>query len=59
MAIFLLIGQGLASGLGDHFGSAPMLNIKGVLDVLAGLLALGFLYNVSNNEPLIPVENNL
>ena len=59
MAVFLLIGQGLASGFGDHFGAAPMLNIKGVLDIVAGLLAIVFLYKVSNNEPPSPIESNL
>ena len=59
MAIFLLIGQGLASGLGDHFGPAPMLNIKGLLDIGAGMLAIIFLYKVSNNQTPIPAESNL
>ena len=45
-AIFVLFGQGLASSVGDTFGIVPLLNLKGTLDILAGLLALILLYRI-------------
>jgi len=46
-AIFVLFGQGLASSVGDTFGIVPLLNLKGTLDIMAGLLALILLYRIS------------
>jgi len=46
MAIFLLIGQGVASSLGDSLGIVPLLNVKGILDITAGLLAFILLYRI-------------
>jgi MFS family permease len=47
VAVFVLFGQGLASGLGDQLGIVPTLNIKGILDIVAGLLGFIFLYKIS------------
>jgi MFS family permease len=46
MAICVLLGQGSASLLGDQLGTVPLLMIKGILDIAAGLLAFTLLYNV-------------
>jgi len=53
MAIWVLLGQGSASLLGDRLGSVPLLMQKGTLDVLAGLLAFILLYRI-NNPPSFP-----
>jgi MFS transporter, DHA3 family, macrolide efflux protein len=47
MAISVLFGQGSASLLGDHLGSVPLLMLKGILDIVAGLLAFILLYRVN------------
>ena len=46
MAICILLGQGWASLMGDQLGTVPLLMIKGILDILAGLLAFALLYSV-------------
>ena len=51
MAICVLLGQGWASLLGDRFGPVPLLMLKGILDITAGLLAFLLLYRVSNLQP--------
>ena len=51
MAIFLLFGQGLASGLGDRLGVVPLLNLKGILDIVAGSLAFTLLYRLREAQP--------
>src|SRR5215207_4243241 len=48
MAIFVLFGQGLASILGDRLGAVPLLDLKGMLDILTGLFAFSLLYRLSN-----------
>ena len=45
MAICILLGQGWASLMGDQLGTVPLLMIKGILDILAGLLAFALLYS--------------
>ena len=49
MAICVLLGQGSASLLGDQLGTVPLLMIKGILDIAAGLLAFTLLYNVNGS----------
>ncbi|HEY3474873.1 MAG TPA: MFS transporter [Anaerolineales bacterium] len=51
MAIFMLLGQGCASFLGDRLGPVPLLSVKGMLDITAGLLAFIMLYRVNSPEP--------
>ena len=46
MAICVLLGQGSASLLGDPLGTVPLLMIKGILDIAAGVLAFTLLYSV-------------
>jgi MFS family permease len=46
MAICVLLGQGGASLLGDPLGTVPLLMIKGILDIAAGLLAFTLLYSI-------------
>ena len=48
IAMCVLLGQGWASLLGDRLGSVPLLMLKGVLDLMAGLLAFILLYRLSN-----------
>lgn len=50
-AALVLLGQGLASGLGNYVGVEPLLYMKGILDVVAGLLALILLRRVSEAQP--------
>jgi len=50
-AILVLFGQGLAGRLGDAFGIVPLLNLKGILDIVAGLLAFILLYRISATQP--------
>jgi MFS family permease len=56
MAIFVLFGQGLASILGDRLGAVPLLDLKGMLDILTGLFAFSLLYRL-NNAPSKPNTN--
>ena len=51
MAIFLLFGQGLASSLGDRLGVVPLLDLKGILDIVAGSLAFTLLYRLREAQP--------
>jgi len=49
IAIFTLLGQGLSSLLGDRVGAVAFLSLKGILDILAGLLAFILLYRVTSS----------
>jgi len=51
MAIFLLFGHGLASSLGDRLGVVPLLDLKGILDIVAGSLAFTLLYRLREAQP--------
>lgn len=42
-ALLGIVGTSIASGLGDHLGVVTVLNIQGVVYVLAGVLVLAFL----------------
>lgn len=50
LSIFMLIGQSVSSLLGDRFGPVPLLDLKGLFDITAGLLAFLLLYRI--NEPV-------
>ena len=56
LAIFVLFGQGAASALGDPLGVVPLLNLKGMLDILAGLLAVILLYRVSSPQSNLDMD---
>ena len=56
MAIFLLLGQAVASSLGDSIGAVPFLNLKGILDIIAGLLAFIMLYRIHESHPELQVD---
>ena len=56
MAVFVLFGQGLASALGDSLGVVPLLNLKGMLDILAGLVAFLLLYSVSDPQSNLEMD---
>ena len=51
ISLFVLFGQALASSFGDTFGVVPLLNVKGMLDIIAGLLAFILLYRVLEPQP--------
>lgn len=42
-AFTMLIGMGLASGLGDRFGVIPMLEVDAAFNILAGILAFALI----------------
>lgn len=48
MSILVLLGQGLASLIGDRLGAVSLLTVKGMLDISAGLLVFILLYRVTN-----------
>ena len=50
-ALFTLFGQAIASRLGDSIGAVPFLNLKGTLDIIAGLLAFILLYRINEPQP--------
>ena len=50
-ALFTLFGQAVASSLGDSIGAVPFLNLKGMLDIIAGLLAFILLYGINESQP--------
>ena len=56
MAIFVFFGQGVASILGDRLGAVPLLDLKGMLDILVGLFAFSLLYGL-RNTPSSPNMN--
>ena len=49
-ALFTLFGQAVASSLGDSIGAVPFLNLKGILDIIAGLLAFILLYGINKSQ---------
>jgi MFS family permease len=55
-ALFVLFGQAIASSLGDTFGAVSFLNLKGILDIMAGLLAFILLYRISGPQPDLQVD---
>jgi len=55
-ALFVLIGQAVASGFGDSIGAVSFLNLKGILDIMAGLLAFILLYGISGPQPDLQVD---
>jgi len=58
VALFVLLGQVAASSLGDTVGVVPLLNMKGLLDIAAGLLAFMLLYKISNPQSDLAAEAN-
>ena len=50
-ALFTLLGQAVASRLGDSIGAVSFLNVKGMLDIIAGLLAFILLYRINEPQP--------
>jgi len=56
VSLFVLFGQALASSLGDTFGVMPLLNLKGFLDISAGILAFLLLYRVREAQPDLHVD---
>jgi MFS family permease len=50
MSIFMLIGQGASSLLGDRLGPVPLLDLKGFFDITAGLLAFLLLTRVNKGQ---------
>ena len=50
MAVCLLLGQGFSSLAGDLLGTTLLLDLKGLLDITAGLLAFVLLYRVSDTQ---------
>ena len=55
-ALFVLFGQAVASSLGDTFGAVSFLNLKGILDIVAGLLAFILLYGINESQPALQVD---
>jgi len=55
-ALFVLFGQGFASSLGDTFGTVLLLNLKGALDIIAGLLAFILLYRMNTVQSVSQLE---
>lgn len=51
VAVFMLLGQGLASSVGDYIGVVVLLNLKGLLDLSAGFVALIWLNRVREAHP--------
>jgi hypothetical protein len=49
IAICVLLWQGSASLLGAPLGTVPLLMIKGILDIAAGVLAFTLLYSVKGS----------
>ncbi len=56
ISIFILLGQGTSSLLGDRLGPVLLLSIKAVIDITAGLLAFILLYRVDN--PTVQSDTN-
>lgn len=60
-ALLALVGQGIGSGLGDRLGSSILLAAEGVLDIIAGVLALALLRRartpVSSSASAMPRED--
>ena len=50
-ALLILVGQGLASALGDRLGIVPMLNVSAGLFFLGGVIALILLPGVTDTLP--------
>ena len=50
LAIFTLLGQGLASLLGDPLGATTLLTWKGLLDMMAGILGFTLLFQLSSMQ---------
>jgi MFS family permease len=50
MSIFMLLGQGASSLLGDRLGPVPFLDLKGIFDITAGLLAFLLLARVNKGQ---------
>jgi MFS family permease len=59
MAIFTLLGQGLATVLGDQMGAVTMLTFKGLLDITAGLLAIILFYNLNFVQANLEMDQSL
>jgi MFS family permease len=51
ISIFILLGQGTSSVLGDRLGAVRLLDLKGVIDIAAGLLGFFMLYKVKDTPP--------
>lgn len=51
MSLMMLVGMGLASGLGDRVGAVPLLNVQGGMYALSGLLVLLTLSSVKMARP--------
>jgi MFS family permease len=56
ISIFILFGQGISSVLGDRVGPIGLLSLKGILDILAGLIGFLLLYREKHisEEPATP-----
>jgi len=48
ISIFILLGQGTSSLLGDRLGPVLLLSVKGIIDITAGILAFILLYRVDD-----------
>ncbi len=53
-ALLALVGQGMGSVLGDRLGSSRLLNVEGVLNIIAGMLALALLNRTDTKRGMAP-----
>ncbi|HLI09212.1 MAG TPA: MFS transporter [Ktedonobacteraceae bacterium] len=58
-ALMMLVGMGLASGLGDRIGIIPMMDVDAVVNILAGVIAFVLMSGTVLTKPTEPVPGDV
>jgi len=58
VAVFVVFGQGWASILGDQLGAVSLLSLKGLLDILGGLIAFFLLYKIDPEQAELNLDRS-
>ena len=58
VAVFVIFGQGWASILGDQLGAVSLLSLKGLLDILGGLIVFFLLYKINPEQAELNLDRS-
>jgi MFS family permease len=58
-ALMMLVGMGLASGLGDRIGIIPMMDVDAVVNILAGIIAFVLMGGTALTKPAQAVNSEV